>query len=68
MAKKPAEKTGAGEHKCRCPFCDVEVIFKMKEVPVVCQGCQVLLHLCPKCGKPLPRDAANCPSCGAKLR
>lgn len=67
MTKRPVNEAGAGEHRCRCPFCDVELIFKMKEVPVVCQGCQVTLHLCPDCHKPIPRNAKKCPECGRKL-
>jgi predicted amidophosphoribosyltransferase len=31
----------------------------------LCQPCGVKVSCCPDCGKPLPKDAKECPECGA---
>lgn len=46
--------------KCRCPYCD-GTSGKQSEI---CTPCSVTVRRCEKCGKPLPKDARDCPDCG----
>jgi predicted amidophosphoribosyltransferase len=45
---------------CRCPYCEGT---QEKDNPV-CSPCGVTVRRCEKCGKPLPREARECPDCG----
>ncbi len=59
--KKPAQKAPA-QH---CPFCDAELM--ALNLPV-CQSCHVEIIYCADCGKPMPKTAKQCPSCGKKIK
>jgi hypothetical protein len=62
--KKPAQKTRKAETP-HCPFCDAELM--AMKLPV-CQACHVEIVYCADCGKPLPKTAKQCPSCGKKIK
>jgi len=47
--------------ECVCPFCDAELDVSAPW----CQVCQVMVRFCAVCGEPLPKDADECPGCGA---
>lgn len=44
---------------CGCPFCGGQVT----EDSALCTPCGVKVERCLKCGKPLPHDSKECPSC-----
>jgi len=50
--------------KCKCPFCDSELLMKCFE-PVFCTTCNIELISCPDCGKLYNIEFKNCPHCGA---
>ena len=50
--------------KCKCPYCDVELM--QLELPC-CQACGVTILHCPECGKPVPQESKLCPDCGAEI-
>jgi hypothetical protein len=52
------------EKKCRCPYCDEEIM--LADLPY-CQPCQVTLLYCPSCQIAMPRESEVCPQCGGKL-
>jgi hypothetical protein len=54
----------AVERKCRCPYCDEEII--IAKLPY-CQPCGVTLRYCSVCQVAVPRDAEVCLHCGGKL-
>ncbi len=55
---KQEKKKQAGE--CRCPYCDEPILPDTE----LCQPCGAKIEYCKQCGKPLPRDAYECPECG----
>ena len=55
----------AKKKKCRCPYCDEEIM--AANFPY-CQVCKVEVHYCSECRQPLPREAEVCPHCGAKVK
>jgi len=48
--------------KCKCPFCDSELLMKCFE-PVFCKTCNIELILCVKCGKLYNIKFDRCPFC-----
>ena len=52
------------KEKCKCPFCDAEI---MEMNLPFCQVCHVTILYCSDCEKPLPKNSKICPSCGAKV-
>ena len=61
MAAEEERREMQAEIKCVCPFCDAEV----DPSAPWCQVCQVVVRFCAACGEPLPKDADECPGCGA---
>jgi hypothetical protein len=62
MAAEEVEREFQAEGTCVCPFCDAVL-----EVSAPwCVTCQVEVQFCAFCEQPLPQDATECPSCGAK--
>ncbi|HEX7320038.1 MAG TPA: hypothetical protein VF399_06775 [bacterium] len=55
------------KEKCRCPFCDHELVFSCFE-PVFCKNCKVRLVACGKCGKLYNETMARCPHCATENR
>ncbi|MGQ9465958.1 MAG: hypothetical protein ACUVQ3_09560, partial [bacterium] len=53
------------EKKCKCPFCDSELLFKCFE-PIFCTTCQIELVVCSECGKLYNIKFEKCPHCGTK--
>ena len=55
----------AKEERCKCPYCEEEVI--LANFPF-CQPCGVVFRYCLKCQiTVLDREATNCPKCGEPL-
>jgi len=48
-----------------CPYCDEEM---MAPDGAYCQTCGIVVFYCPQCRKPVPRDKAECPHCGAEMK
>jgi hypothetical protein len=61
MAAEKTRREGEVEIQCVCPFCDAEVDASAPW----CEVCQVVVRFCAVCGEPLPREASECPECGA---
>ncbi|MEO0123688.1 MAG: RNA-binding protein [candidate division WOR-3 bacterium] len=51
--------------KCKCPFCDSELLMKCFE-PIFCTNCNVELIICPECRKLFNIKFEKCPHCGKK--
>lgn len=49
---------------CACPYC--EAALTRDRLPY-CQACGVEIKYCPTCKAPLPREAGQCPACGAAV-
>jgi hypothetical protein len=49
--------------KCKCPFCDHELLMKCFE-PVFCKTCKIVLVKCETCGKLHNKKFKECPHCG----
>lgn len=44
---------------CSCPYCDGGLFDGL------CSPCDTTIRNCTECGKLLPKDAKECPECGA---
>jgi hypothetical protein len=53
------------EPRCRCPYCDEEIV--LNPLPY-CQPCQVELRYCPKCTIVVDKMAKVCHQCGQTLK
>ncbi len=49
--------------KCKCPFCNSELLFKCFE-PIFCTACKIELVYCKECGKLFNSQFEKCPHCG----
>jgi nitrogen fixation NifU-like protein len=63
----PSREEALHEHEedeiCRCPFCNE---FFEKELGI-CTGCGTDVAFCAECEAPLPKEAEECPECGAAV-
>ncbi|MFH1783818.1 MAG: hypothetical protein ABH868_02820 [bacterium] len=51
--------------KCKCPYCEHELIFKCFE-PCFCEPCKVELVTCLACDAVFNKKLKKCPQCGRK--
>lgn len=58
-----ADKSKALKQKCRCPYCDVEII----ELSPICKACKVKIVYCPECKTPIPQNKKLCPKCKTRV-
>jgi len=45
---------------CTCPYCEVEI----EPESAICIVCRMVIVECSSCGKPMRKDAEECPNCG----
>ncbi|MBI4295904.1 MAG: hypothetical protein HY667_02165 [Chloroflexi bacterium] len=57
-------KTETRIERCRCPFCEAEVV---AEPSPFCAPCNLRLRYCRVCKTAAPSEARICPTCGGKL-
>lgn len=62
MAAQDVGSKAEEKATCVCPFCEEA----MDPSAPWCAVCEVEVRFCVSCEEPLPREATECPNCGAE--